>query len=333
MAIPELIRDLGADPEAVLSEVGIDPAVFRDGEQRMPLAVRNHIIKHCAERTGCPHFGLLVGERAGLHTFGLLGLLMKHAPDVKSALQILIRHLRVHILGASVTLVRDGDHAMLVWRMHEPGVEAVDHVGDGTVAALHVAMRELCGPDWRPTEARFAHRMPADVGPYRQFFRIALRFDAEDYALVFPARYLGRRLPAVDADVRRMLEAQIDQIERRHPDDFAEQVRSVVRSALMAGRAKSDHVAALFGMHVRTLNRRLGDCGVGFQQLVDECRFEVARQLLEDSDKSAIEIAELLGYAAPGAFTRAFQRWSGATPSSWRATRKAAARYGAPSIK
>ena len=53
--------------------------------------------------------------------------------------------------------------------MYEPGVGAIDHVGDGTVAALHVAMRELCGTGLAATEARFAHRMPADAAPFRQF--------------------------------------------------------------------------------------------------------------------------------------------------------------------
>ena len=88
--------------------------------------------------------------------------------------------------------------------------------------------------------------------------------------------------------------------------------------ALMAGQHKAEDVAALLGMHSRTLNRRLNAFGVGFQQLLDETRFEVARQMLEYSANEVGEISETLGYAAPGVFTRAFRRWSGTTPAQWR---------------
>ena len=47
-------------------------------------------------------------------------------------------------------------------------------------------------------------------------------------------------------------------------------------------------------MHTRTLSRRLNSFGVGFQQLVDETRFEIARQMLEHSAKEVGDIAELL---------------------------------------
>jgi AraC-like DNA-binding protein len=74
-------------------------------------------------------------------------------------------------------------------------------------------------------------------------------------------------------------------------------------------------------MHSRTLNRRLDAFGFGCQQLVDESRFEIARQMLEDSAMEIGQIAELLDYAAPGVFTRALRRWSGTTPAERRAAR------------
>ena len=73
MALPDILRSLGADPDEVLAELGYDLKLFADAETRVSYAVRNHILGHCAARTGCPHFGLLVGQHNGLHTFGLIG--------------------------------------------------------------------------------------------------------------------------------------------------------------------------------------------------------------------------------------------------------------------
>ena len=144
-------------------------------------------------------------------------------------------------------------------------------------------------------------------------------FDAEQFALFFPARYLNQRLPVADDELRRLLQKQITLLEERYGNDFPEQLRSVLRLAITGGRADASHVAKLFGMHSRTLHRRLKAFGLGFQQVVDEIRFEAARQMLEGSTMDVARIADFLNYAAPGAFTRAFRRWSGTTPAEWRA--------------
>ncbi|MGA7980859.1 MAG: helix-turn-helix transcriptional regulator [Chromatiaceae bacterium] len=71
-------------------------------------------------------------------------------------------------------------------------------------------------------------------------------------------------------------------------------------------------------MHRRTLNRRLNAQGTSFKELLQEVRFEISQQLLRDTRLPVVEVAEALGYAAAGAFTRAFQRWSGKSPTAWR---------------
>jgi AraC-like DNA-binding protein len=71
-------------------------------------------------------------------------------------------------------------------------------------------------------------------------------------------------------------------------------------------------------MHSRTLHRRLEAHGTNFRSLLDECRYEIARQMLEDTDADVGGIAGMLDYADTSAFARAFRRWSGTTPSRWR---------------
>lgn len=325
MALPAVLRSLGADPAEVLAEAGFDLKLFDDPDNLVSYAARSHLIAHCVARTGCQHLGLLVGQQGGLHSLGLMGLLVKYSPDVGTALRSLVRNLHLHVRGAATTLAVDGDSAMLSYEIYHPRVEATDQIGDGAVAILFNIMRTLCGPEWKPIEVRFAHRKPEDVAPFRRFFRVPLRFDAEQNALVFSAGWLSRHLPDTDPQLRRLLQKQIDAIEVRHGADFPEQVRSVLRSALVTGQAKADQVAALFSMHSRTLSRHLNAFGTGFQELADEGRFEIARQMLEDSAMEVRQIAAALDYADASAFTRAFRRWSGNTPARWRATRGNAA--------
>jgi AraC-like DNA-binding protein len=66
------------------------------------------------------------------------------------------------------------------------------------------------------------------------------------------------------------------------------------------------------------MHRRLAASGTNFRALVDECRYEIARQMLEGTDAGVGRIADMLDYADTSAFARAFRRWSGTTPAQWR---------------
>jgi len=320
MAITAELRDRGIDPVEVLVEAGIAPTLFDDPDNLITYRARGRLMTRSVVRTGCPHFGLLVGQRMNLPALGIVGLLARYAPDVESALRSIVTYLHLHARGAGMELAVAPGLATLGYYAHQPHVEGTEQTGDAAVAMMLNVMRVLCGPRFSPIEARFAHRKPQDIEPFRDFFQVPLRFDADQYALVFANDWLGGRIPGADAEVQRLLQKQVDALEAKHGDDFPEAVRSLLRPALLTGHASADQIAALFSMHSRTLGRRLEDFGTSFQELVDMVRFEIARQMLEDTSLNIGQIAEALGYTRASTFTRAFRRWSNATPAAWRTT-------------
>ena len=324
VALPSILRNLGVNPAEILAEAGFDLAQFDDPDNRISYAARSYLIAHCVARTGCQHLGILIGQQIDLHSLGLVGLLVKYSPDVGTALRNLVHFLHLHVRGAVTSLETGDDSAILRYEIYQPGVEAIAQVADGAVASMFNILRSLCGPEWKATEVRFSHSKPDDVRPFRSFFRAPLVFDAEQNAVIFAADWLNHRLPGIDPELRRLLLKQIDVLEVKYGDDFPGQVRRVLRTALVTGQARSDQIAALFSMHPRTLSRRLNDFDTSFQALLDEGRFEIARQMLEDSRTDMNQIAMTLDYADASAFTRAFRRWSGTTPARWRQNHKAA---------
>jgi len=87
---------------------------------------------------------------------------------------------------------------------------------------------------------------------------------------------------------------------------------------MLDNRHSGDDLARMLSMHRRTLNRRLKAEGTTFQRVLDEVRFEIARDLLSNSSVHLDDIAATLGYAAVTPFMRTFRRWSGTTPGQWR---------------
>ena len=275
---------------------------------------------HCAIRTECPHFGLLVGQRAGLSSFGVVGLLAKHSPDVGTALRSLVRFMHLHVRGAKATLTIDAGLTVLEYQIYQARALGNDQVGAGSVAVAFNIIRDLCGTNWEPVEARFAHRKPEDVRPFRRFFHAPLRFDTEQYAEAFHTSWLNQRMPDTSPELLRLLQQEVNKLEVKQAANFLEQVRRLLRTTLVTRHSSAEQVAELLSMNRRTLNRHLNALGTNFQKVVDEIRFEIARQLLEDSEMEIVQIALFLGYSNASAFTRAFRRWSSATPARWRIT-------------
>ena len=100
-------------------------------------------------------------------------------------------------------------------------------------------------------------------------------------------------------------------------------VRAEVEEALFvllpSGRAAMRDVASELGIGERTLQRRLADEGTSWLDVLNGTRERLARHYLASTDLNATEISFLLGFADPNSLFRAFHRWTGTTPESWRA--------------
>jgi AraC-like DNA-binding protein len=224
-----------------------------------------------------------------------------------------------------ITLEISGAFAMLGYAIYERDVAGSDQIHLLAMALGQRIMEGLCGGPWQATEVDLPIRRPQDVAPFRRFFGAPLRFNAELAALVFPAEALGRPIPGADPAVRKAVAALAGELERERSPDFGASVRGALRAMLVAGHATEAGVAAAFSMHRRTLNRRLRGEGTTFRRLLEETRFDVARQLLRDTDAAVDQIASGLGYSGATAFGRAFRRWSGLAPQAWRGSRAAGA--------
>lgn len=317
--VPQILRELGVDPTEMIESLGLDLNLFADPENTISFAAMGQLLKWCAARTQCAHFGLLLGQRGGPASLGIIGQLLQQSPDVGSALRGAILHAHLRDRGAVPVLSVERGVAVLSYLIYQPGVEGAIQIYDGVITVFFNLLRALCGPAWYPTEVLFSHHRPSNIEPYRDFFRVPLRFDREQTALVFPSKWLDCAVGGADPVPRQQIERRIAALASLDHRDLASEIRRVLRVLLITHRSSLEQVAQLFSMHGRTLNRRLKAQGTTLQVLVNEVRYEIARQLVENTHMSMSQIAATLDYAAASVFTRAFRRWSGMSPAAWRA--------------
>jgi AraC-like DNA-binding protein len=316
--IPAVLQDLGHDPDPVLASAGFKTDQFTDPDTEIPYLAASRLLARCVADTGCRHFGLLVGERAGPSSLGVAGFMLQSAPDVGTALRSLVQHLDLHDQGGVPTLFIRGGVTGLGYAIHQSGAKATDQIYDLSIAVACNIMRRLCGEEWNPTEVLLPHRTPQDLVPFRRFFRAPLGFNADQCAVVFPTHWLDHRIPGADALLYRHLEKEAAGLHELREANIVSELRGLLHKALLTGKCTTGDIARQLCMHERTLNRRLREEGTSFHQQLDDIRYAMARQYLAESEMPIARMAKALNYSDVSAFSRAFKRWAGITPAQWR---------------
>jgi AraC-like DNA-binding protein len=151
-------------------------------------------------------------------------------------------------------------------------------------------------------------------------FACRVRFKAGCNALIFRNSDLDRPFVTQNEELLKLIDAQLDaELQERNPStDVGEQVKHTLKRSLAGKRPTLPQVARELCTSTRTLQRRLTDADITFQQLVEDTRREMAHHYLKHSAVELNEAAFLLGYEDANSFFRAFHGWEGTTPGEWR---------------
>jgi AraC-like DNA-binding protein len=157
-------------------------------------------------------------------------------------------------------------------------------------------------------------------------FDCRVRFKAGRNALIFRNTDLDRPFVTQNEDLLKAIGAQLE-AELKECNTSAhvgEQVKHTLKRSLAGKRPTLHQVARELCTSARTLQRRLTDADITFQQLLEDTRRELAHHYLEHSTAELNETAFLLGYGDANSFFRAFHGWEGTSPGEWRTRHRTA---------
>lgn len=160
---------------------------------------------------------------------------------------------------------------------------------------------------------------PAPEDEHTRYFGCSVR-RAKSLSLVFSAVDAARPFLTANEKMWQFFEPEL-----RHNLSLltgsattAERARGALLELLPAGDSSMQAVSRKLGMSTRTLQRRLTEDHLSFQQVLDGTREELARYYLRTTKLSGAEIAFLIGFDHPNSFFRAFSHWTGQTPEQVR---------------
>lgn len=313
-----LARSVGLEPAELAGAVGLTVEDLEVSDRWIPAAPAARLLELSAQRSGVPDFALRLAGLRSLGTLGPISVVLRDEPDLQAVLDLLTRYEAIYNEALHLRMSRDGELARvstwLEFGEPTPSGQALDLV----MAALIGIIRVAVGADWEPLAASFVHPAPADVEPYRRMFGPQLRFRGDVTGLVFPARDLDRPVTTADPSLRPYTQRFLQAIVAPGATTAAAQVAEVVELLLPLGRCSVEDASRNLGLSPRQLQRYLAAEHQTFSRVVHQVRARLAERYLEADRYTLTDLSQLLGFAAPSAFSRWFRQQFGISPSAWR---------------
>jgi AraC-like DNA-binding protein len=313
-----IARSFGLDPYRLLREADLDRSCLVDPETKIPVDAVCRLLENSSHAARAEDFGLRMSEPRRLSDLGPLALAMRDAGTLREALQSASCYVCLHTDSLLLSLKEMDNQAMLEI---EPLTDGSAPSRQGTELAIGVfyrAIRELLGSSPNSSRVWFPHSAPNNISTHRRVFGPRVEFGHSAIGLLFTRRDLDAPLPGADPVMARHVKRYLDPMLARSHGTVSERVRQLVYEQLSTGRCAAEQAANSLGMDRRTLHRHLDRYGETFSSIVDEVRSDLALHYLEERRRSLSEVALLLGFSAPSAFSRWFRNRFGRSPTSWR---------------
>lgn len=311
---------LGVPVERHLSEARLPHAIAHAGsETLLPLNHAFEFVNRLARKEGLEHLGFLVGSETGFQDLGAFGRLVLQSLTIHEALEKISRVIHLYNSAQHIWIDSLAGRARVNTVYRPRSVPGWQFGEQYTLVLLINCIRVAAGPKWRPEEIHLdASLHDLMYGKSEVLAGIPVR-RAPASALVFDQKLLSTplqrnqflRSDAVEDDYQVLVASA-------PATDLPSSISQLALMSLAERQAQIGWIASAAGLSIRTLQRRLADHGLDYSTLIDRVRFDHAQNLLRDPNRDLIEIAYDLGYTDASSFTRAFRRWTGSTPTTFR---------------
>ncbi len=319
-ALVTALDRLGFDTGALLSAAGLTAEQVEDADARLPGEAVATLWSSALERSGDPSLGLRVAVAVPFGAYRVIDFLAASAPTVGAGLHRVARYfplinsaLSWEITDRPTTMCMTLVHPSIAGALPQPYVEYAM-----VVTVLHC--RHASGFDWPLVEVSFAFAAPPSIDEHLATFGCDVRFDQPRNELVLTREIADLPTRAPSSELLRTLEDHADRMiaSLEREDAASARVARLIVEELHGGEPSLARVARRMAMSGRTLQRRLEQERTSFASVLDQTRRHLAEAYIQERALALTEIAYLLGFSEPSAFTRAFQRWYGMSPSQYR---------------
>ena len=295
------------------------PLESLDDIQAVPADVFFDLHEQLDERLG-PGFSVRVGQQMKMDDYGVLGMSWKTCSKAGEIFERCERYFKL-LSNTYVLKVEKAGDISYIYLYREAYRRGVELSNEATFSATVVVLQAMTETDMAPIEISFKHGPPGDTSTYHQAFKCPVQFNQEDNYMAYKTRDLETRTAKADNSIHAFLLERVEEETRGieiSPLKIVSDVEQYIKEGLPSGIPSIAEVGKHMGMSSRTLTRRLAESGITFRELIRQTQEKLSKDLLRSSSQSIGEIAFQTGFSEQSAFNRAFKRWTGQSPSTFR---------------
>jgi AraC-like DNA-binding protein len=308
----------GARKRDVMQRAGIRAEELEQPDERMAFSKYVAAMRAAKELSQTPALALHFGEDVDIMELSIVGM-TGSGGDMREAFARLNRHAAVDvdfgITGDRFRVVMaDGD---IVFIDERPDPNDFPEFTESFFARGVTAVRRWLGGAELLKAVEVTHPEPPYRAEYDRIFQLPVKFDSERNAMRISAaiwQLTRERFPPTYASqiLRDYADEEVEKLNRTR--SLSGRLEMMLAAMLPSGDVSMQAVAMQLGLSRQTLFRKLKAEGTTFEKLLDEVRRKRALHHLEDEKLPVNEVAYLVGFSDPAAFSRAFKRWTGASP-------------------
>ena len=321
LVISRALEQYHIDGSMLLARVGIDQSDADQPETRYPLARLDWLWRLARSLSDDEAVGLTVARFVRPTSWHALGFAIWASDTLMECFRRLAENLRMFADYADMSITPFGSDVEINVYLKEglkrdqlPMEEMDAFIGTSVLTARHIYQ-----PGFSPKSVWLSRPQPLDPTPWQRLFKCPVFFNAAHDRIIFEAAAMYRPLLTANAELAEQNDALVaDYLARLDRSDLLTQLESKLLSNLPLGSLPLAEVAGQLNLSPRTLQRRLQEKGIRYQQVLDELRQKQALYWVRLNYLSIGEISYRLGFNHPANFTRAFKRWFDETPKKLR---------------
>jgi AraC-like DNA-binding protein len=311
---------LKLDTGAMLLAVGLTRDEVDDPDGRLPGEAVAALFKEAMIRSGDPELPLNAAEAVPFGAYRVIDFVAASAPTVGEGLERVARYFPLINSTVELRIHHTPDRTRLeLFNPRDPAGLPKPYV-EYALAVIALHCRRAFGVQFPIEEVHFAFPRPDSVATHERLFGCAVLFGRTESELVISNATWNTPTAGGSSEMLRVLEAHAERLVAalRQDDGTRGAVSRLLVDELRGGEATLERVAQRMGLSPRTLQRRLQAEGASFADVLDETRKVIADCYVREPGVALTEVAYLLGFSEPSAFSRAFHRWYGVAPSRYR---------------
>ncbi len=310
----QTMQRMGLDAAAIFASVHL-PDQPPDKTIRRANSTQQRFWSAAEQISTDPYIGLHVGMNMPTFRGQVIEYLFLSSPTFGAGLERTLKYQNVLSSAFHLELTQQQGQACITGFQHP-----VRHYQDCAISLLITFFRYMSENKFHVDKIHLPYSKDIAIEEYQKSWQCPVEFNHIRGCIFFNQQILSFPSPAAEPDLLKIheniAEQQLEILEKHKLIDDIEKILS--GGVLESGQFDQEHIAELLNKNPRTLRADLQLINSSYEKILANYREKLSRKLLANTQETIDQIVYLTGFSEPSAFSRAFKKWTGETPSAYR---------------